>query len=83
MGEQIAQISNETKNICVWPQLTKDCLSANLLMPTTTAGVISIVYNVLNEWSPITAHLKSRVIILQTAQCWAHAGVCGGLCARV
>ena len=29
----------------------------------------------------IISSLKSQVVILQTAQTWANAGVCGGLCA--
>ena len=31
--------------------------------------------------SVYSAVLKSQVVILQTAQTWANAGVCGGLCA--
>ena len=28
-----------------------------------------------------TSSLKSQVVLLQTAQTWANAGVCDGLCA--
>ena len=59
MGEQISQVSNETKNIFVWPQLTKDRQSLRMLKPTTTAGVISIKF--CSDWT-MEAWLNSILV---------------------